>query len=54
LGVPELKEYEKYLGLPTIVGNNKRESLNFITERVWSKLQGRKEKFYLKREGKFY
>ena len=23
LGVPEIKEYEKYLGLPTVVGRNK-------------------------------
>ena len=30
LGVPEIKEYEKYLGLPTVVGRNKKASLNFI------------------------
>lgn len=54
LGVLEIKKYEKYLGLPTVVGKNKRESLNFIKERVWGKLQGWKEKFYLKQERKFY
>jgi len=34
LGVLEIKEYEKYLGLPTMVGKNKSASLNFIKERV--------------------
>ena len=40
LGVSEVKEYEKYLGLPAVVGRNKRASLNHIKERVWNKLQG--------------
>ena len=40
LGVPEIKEYEKYLGLVVVVGKKKKESLNFIKERVWAKLQG--------------
>ena len=44
LGVLEIKEYEKYLGLPTVVGKNKRASLNYIKDRVWGKLQGWKEK----------
>lgn len=34
LGVPEIKEYEKYLGLPAVVGKNNRESLNYIKERI--------------------
>ena len=38
LGVSEVREYEKYLGLPVVVGRNKKVSLNFIKERVWSKL----------------
>ena len=44
LQVPEVKEYENYLGLPAVVGRNRKASLNFIKERVWSKLQGWKEK----------
>ena len=44
LGLPEIRAYEKYLGLPAVIGKNKRESLNYIKERVWGKLQGWKEK----------
>ncbi|XP_075633396.1 uncharacterized protein LOC142605854 [Castanea sativa] len=40
----EIKEYECYLGLPAVVGKNRRASLNYIKERIWSKLQGLKEK----------
>ena len=34
LGVPEIKENEKYLGLPAVVGKNNKESLNYIKERI--------------------
>ncbi|XP_030936139.1 uncharacterized protein LOC115961274 [Quercus lobata] len=44
LGVSEVKQYEKYLGLPSFVGRGKRASFAFIKERVWSKLMGWKEK----------
>ena len=44
LGVSEVKEYERYLGLPAVVGRNKKASLNYFKERVWTKLQGWKEK----------
>ena len=44
LGVPEIKQYEKYLGLPSIMGKNRRASLNYIKDRVWNKLQRWKEK----------
>ena len=44
LGVLEIKEYEKYLGLPVVVERRKKVSLNYIKDRVWGKLQGWKEK----------
>ena len=40
LGVPEIMQYEKYLGLPSLVGKRKKASFNYIKERVWRKLQG--------------
>ena len=44
LGVPEIKQYEKYLGLPSFVGRSKKTSLLYIKEWVWSKIRGWKEK----------
>lgn len=44
LGLLEIRAYEKYLGLPVVIGENKKESLNYIKEKVWGKLQGWKEK----------
>ena len=40
LGVLEIMQYEKYLGLPSLVGKRKKASFNYIKERVWRKLQG--------------
>lgn len=40
MGLQEISQYEKYLGLPSLVGKNKKESFNFIKEKVWRKLQG--------------
>lgn len=34
LGVPEIHHYEKYLGLPSLVGKGKMASFNYIKERV--------------------
>ena len=35
LGVLEILHYEKYLGLPSLVGKGKKESFNYIKEKVW-------------------
>ena len=40
LGVPKIMHYEKYLGLPSLVGKGKKKSFNYIKEKVWRKLQG--------------
>ena len=33
--VPEIMQYNKYLGLPSFVGKRKKVSFNYIKERVW-------------------
>ena len=40
LGVHEIHHYEIYLGLPFLTGRGKKESFNYLKERVWRKLQG--------------
>jgi len=40
LGVTELKQYEEYLGLPAMVGRNKRASFDHLKQKVWKRLQG--------------
>ncbi len=44
LEVPIIRQYEKYLGLPSLVGRNRSASFTQIKERVWQKLKGWKEK----------
>uniref|UniRef100_A0A2N9HR00 RRM domain-containing protein n=1 Tax=Fagus sylvatica TaxID=28930 RepID=A0A2N9HR00_FAGSY len=44
LNVPIIRQYEKYLGLPSLIGRNRAESFTQIKERVWHKLKGWKEK----------
>ena len=44
LNVPIIRQYERYLGLPSLIGRNRAESFTQIKERVWQKLKGWKEK----------
>ena len=44
LGVPSIRQFEKYLGLLALVGRAKKQSFIYIKEMVWKKLQGWKEK----------
>ena len=44
LGLLAIQYYEKYLGLPSFVGRNKKACFTHIKERIWSKMQGWKEK----------
>ena len=40
LGVNIVRQYEKYLGLPSLVGRRKKESFTHIKQQVWKKIQG--------------
>ena len=40
LGVAVVQQYDKYLGLPSFVGRNKKASFDNIKQQVWKKLQG--------------
>ncbi|XP_059439943.1 uncharacterized mitochondrial protein AtMg00310-like [Corylus avellana] len=44
-GINFTQRYEKYLGLPAIIGRSKVSSLSGIKGRIWDKMQGWKEKF---------
>ena len=44
LGVPSIQQYEKYLGLPSLIGKEKITCFSQIKEQVWSKVKGWKEK----------
>ena len=40
LGVPVIKDYGKYLGLPLFVGHKRKACFNKVKERIWAKMQG--------------
>jgi hypothetical protein len=44
-GINTTQRYEKYLGLPALIGKSKVSSLSGIKGRIWDKMQGWKEKF---------
>ena len=46
LGLQEITEYEKYFGLPSLVVRRKKESFNFIKEKIWRKLHGWERKLF--------
>ena len=45
LQVPEIKNHERYLGLPSFVGRSKMVAFSEIRGRVWRRMHGWKEKF---------
>ena len=47
-GAQVIKKHEKYLGLPSLVGKNKRNTFNEIKEKFQKKLVGWKEKMLFK------
>ena len=50
LGVEEVERFEKYLGLPTLIGREKYQSFSYLKDRVWKKLQGWKDKLLSRSE----
>jgi hypothetical protein len=45
VGVPSTQQYEKYLGLPTLIGRSKVSTFTRIKGRIWNRINGWKEKF---------
>ncbi len=46
LHLPVIKQYETYLGLPSLVGRSKSTSFIQLKERLWRKVQGQKERLF--------
>jgi hypothetical protein len=45
LGVSSTAHYEKYLGLPSLIGRSRVSTFNGIKERIWKRINGWKERF---------
>jgi hypothetical protein len=43
-GTTTTNHFEKYLGLPPVIGKAKKQAFNAVKDRVWQRLQGWKEK----------
>ncbi|XP_042974690.1 uncharacterized protein LOC122306323 [Carya illinoinensis] len=43
-GIQQAHKYDKYLGLPSVVGRSKKRAFASIKSKVWKKLQGWKER----------
>jgi len=43
-GVQAFQQYDRYLGLPPFIGRDKYKAFSDIKNKVWYKLQNRKEK----------
>ncbi|KAK2654212.1 hypothetical protein Ddye_014068 [Dipteronia dyeriana] len=39
-GVGNAQTHDKYLGLPTLIGKNRKKTFNEIKERVWKRIRG--------------
>jgi len=44
VGANSVQQFERYLGLPALIGRSRVSSFNFIKGRIWTKLNGWKEK----------
>ena len=44
LGIPAIQHYEKYLGLHSFMGKNKKACFTLVKERIWARMRGWKEK----------
>ena len=49
--MPVIKNYEKYLGLPSFVGREKKACFNHIKERIWANVRMEGEIVVLSRQG---
>ena len=52
LGVLEILHYEKYLGLPSLVGKEKKKVLTTSRKRFGGNFKGGKQNYFHKPEGK--
>ena len=44
LNVPTIQHYEKYLGLPSFIGREKKTCFTKVKEQIWARMQSWKEK----------